>query len=191
MQQINYQYYKKWWVVIIIAAYLLLGCGRAKERTEAPLTFFDLKGYFQQEIKRLETSNYSFAKTVRVNDSTEHQQSQTLNFEQELRPFIQCDINRRDWLDKYQVDSVIENGHLTALRYTAQDERLRTRVLDIQFQQNLVHSVQIKTGGQSTVAGSAQQLQYQPQQGYSIQSLQQTLLGKDKKLEINVLFIKK
>ncbi|HMN91335.1 MAG TPA: hypothetical protein PKD70_07200 [Saprospiraceae bacterium] len=191
MQQINYQYHKKWWVVIIIAAYVLFGCGRAQERTEAPVTFFDLKGYFQQEIKRLETSNYSFAKTVRINDSTEHQQSQTLHFEQELTPFIQCDINRRDWLDKYQVDSVIENGYLTALRYTAQDERLRTRVLDIQFQQNLVHSVQIKTGGQSTVAGSTQQLQYQPQQGYSIQSIQQTLLGKDKNLEINVLFIEK
>ncbi len=153
-----------------------------------PLAFFDLKGYFQKEIQRLNQEKPAVTKTVAVNGKSEEKRLQTLDFKEELGVFIQSDINRPDWTDKYRIDSTLQDGQLAALRYQALEDKLRTRKIDIHFFNGKVSEIHIINGGNNIVAGSEQELTYRPRQGYNIRSRQYASLSKDKELSIEVRF---
>lgn len=150
--------------------------------------FFDVKGYFEQEIQRLKTARPKVYKKVAVNDDQEEKEIDNVDFDKELAVFIESDINRIDWKDKYRVDSTLQNQQLTAIRYTAQDDKLRTRQLDVEFQNGKVSKVFIQNGGKTMIAGSQQELTYLPEKGYFIQSKQRTAISKDRVLRVEVAF---
>ena len=161
---------------------------QTKNQNNTALVFFDLKGYFQQEIQRLNEAQPSVVKIVAINDQTETKTLAALDFRNELNVFLQSDINRPDWFDKYRVDSIRQNGQLSALHYEALDNKLRTRAIDVVFNSQKVMEIRIKNGGQTLVASAVQDLVYQPDRGYSIVSRQHTALAKDKTLNIEVRF---
>ncbi len=176
--------------LLLLAA--LAGCQPVAETTEekdSELLFFDLKGYMQQEIKRLEQAQPNVNKTVAINDKTETKELSGLNYNRELEIFINADINRQDWFDKYRADSTFQDNQLTAIQYTALAETLRTRLLKLDFQNGAISKIYIENGGKNMAAGSAQQLTYEPGMGYHIESLQHTALAKDKRFRIDVKFL--
>lgn len=150
--------------------------------------FFDLKGYFNQEIKRLNASQPKGYKTVFINEKSEKKQLDKLDYARELDIFIQADINRVDWIDKYRIDSTFQNSQLSSIEYKALDEDLRTRHIAIQFQNGNISKIGIANGGKSMAAGSQQQLIYEPSKGYQIESIQHTTFSKDKIFKIDVKF---
>lgn len=170
---------------------LISACQSAKNETqqaenEAILVFFDLKGYFNDEIKRLNQENWSVSKKVAINNESEEKTLNSLDFAKELDVFVQSDINRPDWTDKYQIDSTLQDGKLVRLHYQALSEKLRTREIEIEFENEQVQKIHIKNGGNNFVAGSQQELTYLPKEGYTIKSRQYTALSKDKELSIKV-----
>lgn len=178
--------------IFLLLVISLASCQPLSEEVKenpTPNKFFDLKGYIQQEIKRLEAAQPKVSKTVAVNDKTETKELSGLNYDRELEIFIQSDINRRDWFEKYRADSTFQNSQLTEIQYTAQKEDLRTRQLIIDFQNGKVSKIYIKNGGENMAAGSEQELTYQPDSGYHIESLQHTALVKDKRFRIEVQFL--
>ena len=91
--------------------------------------YFDLKEYLDLEKQRL-ASLSSFSKTVFVNGEKEQKKVEHLDFEKELKPFYDSDINRPAWSDKYKIDSVFQNGNqLQSLIYVATNEKLKTCLL--------------------------------------------------------------
>ncbi|HMO39291.1 MAG TPA: hypothetical protein PKC76_09035 [Saprospiraceae bacterium] len=188
MQIINARWVVAIWIVLLGS--WTSGCSSSDPTTQntAAPAFFDLKQYFQAEIKRLEAAKLTIVKKVAVNDQTEEKTNLSPDFSKELDAFIQADINRKDWLDRYQIDSTRQNGQLTALRYQALDDRLRTRQLDIAFEKGEVQSIRILRSNSSMVVRSDQELIYQPSQGYRISSRQGTPLSNDKRLELEVRF---
>jgi len=171
---------------------LFFGCQSQNEQTPKDTAFdpnyFDLKGYFEEEIDRLQRADAPVRKRVVVNAQSEEKTLDTLDFEQELEVFVESDINEPDWLDKYQVDSTFQNNRLTRLTYQALDEQLRTRRLEINFADEQVERIDVLNSGTSRVAGSEQQLTYLPDSGYTITSRQYTILSKDDSLRIEVRF---
>lgn len=179
-------------ILTFLALVAIWGCQTTT--SEPPQTqaieavYFDLEGYFQEEIERLEQAEKSATKIVRVNDQTEEKTLQQLDFSQELDVFINADINRPDWIDKYKVDSTFQNGALTQLLYEALTEQLRVRHIQIDFQEGKVSKIVIKKGGNSNIAGSEQEIMYLPKEGYNIQSTQYTAISKEEKLGVEVRF---
>ncbi|MEK7254564.1 MAG: hypothetical protein AAB316_07460, partial [Bacteroidota bacterium] len=119
----------------ILPFLLLFACqdnqpsGESKSDSSQP--FFDLKGYFNQEVQRLANIR-SIKKTAVVDGQKEEKMLDTLNFEQELKIFSDNDINRPAWSGKYQMDSIFnENKELVKLNYTASDESLKTQKMEI------------------------------------------------------------
>lgn len=153
------------------------------------VAFFDLKNYIDQEIKRLEKEQPKVDKTVAINDQIEKKQLSGLNYQRELDIFAQADINRQDWVDKYRADSTFYNSQLTEIQYIALHEDLRTRLIKVNFQQGKVAKIYIENGGKNMAAGSQQQLTYEPENGYHIESLQHIALAKDKRFRIDVKFL--
>jgi ketopantoate reductase len=158
------------------------------KKAEVQLPFYDLKTYFKNEIDRLNQSNLQVEKVVKINEESEVQQLNDINYEQELKLFTNSDINRMAWFDKYKIDSIFEDRQLKALHYTALDEDLKTKSVQINFSKQEIDQVLIENSTESFIASSMQSLAYQPKSGYQIITSQKTKLGKKQAVSIAVAF---
>lgn len=178
--------------IVFFGLLLLISCQSQSEQNASAKAFepvyFDLKGYFEQEVDRLENADMTVRKRVSVDDKSEEKELNSLDFAQELEVFTKSDINRPDWVGKYQVDSVFQNNELAKIEYQALDEQLRTRRINVEFANGSVAKIFVRNGGNSKVAGSEQELTYLPDSGYTIASRQYTVLAKDDHLQIEVRF---
>ncbi|MCB0634888.1 MAG: hypothetical protein KDD15_34385 [Lewinella sp.] len=151
-------------------------------------TFFDLEGYFKGQVAQLSTDQPSVRKKVRIGDQEEEKEVDGIDFSQELQIFSRSDINRPAWSDKYQVDSIMQDGQLTALSYTAIDTSLVTRLLEISFQSGKVTSIHILNRSHSAIAHTEQDLQYLPRERYQIVSTQKTIGSLPKTVSVEAYF---
>lgn len=160
--------------------------------TSAPVAemekpFFDLKSYFNQEKKRLATVS-NFTKTTVVDGKEETKKIAKLDFDKELRIFVEADINKPAWIDKYEVDSVLQAGNLTKISYIANDKKLAVREIVVDFDKQKIAKISIKKAAETALADTQFQLIYEPERGYSIENTQQLTVGEDKAFLVKVQF---
>ena len=155
----------------------------------APLIFFDLKSYINQEVDRLRNEKTQVQKQIELGDKKESIQPKEIDFQQELAIFLNSDINKLAWQEKYQADSTVQNGQLTRIHYQAIDTTLRTKLLSIDYMDGDVDQIVIENSTQSIVAKTHQKLIYQPKKGYSINNEQKTLFSKKQQLKLEVEFL--
>lgn len=152
----------------------------------APTPFFDLEAYFDQEIARLDSLQPKLEKTASIDGEVEKKRIEETDFEQELRVFRRSGINRPSWADKYQIDSIQEEGVLKKIQYTVLDTSLYTRLLSISFQDELVDSIRIQNRANSAIARTEQNLLYLPGRSYRIESVQKTIGAEERKVIVEV-----
>jgi hypothetical protein len=167
---------------------LLLACQNEPGTNVTDQRFFDLSNYFKAEQKRLSKLTSPFTKKAVVNGNEEIKVFESLDFEKELAMFVDSDINRIAWFDKYQVDSSFVNGQLHSIEYITTDQSLKTQGLTIQLKNNQVSRVDILRKSTSIAANIKQELTYQPNIGYSIISTQNTRLSDPEVIELEVRF---
>lgn len=150
--------------------------------------FFDLKSYFEQEYKRLDKVE-KVIKKADIAGQVEEKTVSGIDFKTELALFVDSDINKVSWLDKYEVDSIHQNNQLSQLVYKAKDGQLKTNKLSIFFAEEKVRRIEIirKTG--SIAATLKQELIYEPATGYSVKSIQHTSLSEPYVLALDVRFV--
>lgn len=150
--------------------------------------FFDLKTYFSQEMEQLKNIK-KVIKKVDIDGVIEEKTMDSFDLEKELALFVDSDINKVAWLDKYTVDSLFNNNLLSQITYEAKENQLKTRRLTIHFGNELVDSIDIVRSSSSLVAKLEQHLKYIPSKGYSIKSSQKTSLSAFHVLELDVQFV--
>lgn len=166
----------------------LFACTSATENVTQQERFFDLSQYFNEQVTHL-AAQKEVQKEATINGTTEAQTVTNPDFQQELQLFIDSDINRTSWLDKYAVDSILNTaGQLTELVYTALEDQLRTRRVAIAFADNQVNQVDILNATDNVIAQTKQELSYTPQNGYIIKSFQDILFTDPRTLEVSVSF---
>lgn len=186
-------------IAIPLYCFLLLtlpgGAGCQQGRDAAPgvdkpaIPFFDLKEYFTAEIDRLQKQQPRVRKTVRVDGQPETQERNTLNYEDELRIFLESDINRASWWDKYAIDSSYTDNGLGEVRYEATEKKLRVREVRIKLDNGEVDQISIIRDTQSPTFGAYQELVYQPDSGYEVLTREHVAFSKKKELRITVVFL--
>ena len=179
-------------MLVGIVAFTAIGCGPSTEKTpdqgQDAIVFFDLRDFFNQEVKSLQKDKPQARKTVRLDGRESVQTAAGINYTAELAPFIQSDINKPSWKDKYRVDSIFTGGSLEEIRYTAGDATLKTKELRVFFKGNGVHSVWIKNSIHSIISESDQELKYDKYKGYSIYGQQGGRFSKEKHFSVEVKF---
>ena len=170
----------------------LFACG---ERANAPVKalekpYFDVKGFFESEMKRLTEGGMKIKKTVTVNGQTETKIIEKPNFEEEFKMFVASDINRPAWSDKYHINEKASGNHDFTREYWAKDENLKTQSLKI-IQENGATSftMEIHNRDESVVTESDSHLFYDKNNGFSITNSQQ-LVGYMDSVKIDVVFFK-
>ncbi len=136
------------------------------------LHYFDLSGFIKKEAERLTKANTEISKTVFLNGKEEKRKMSIRDWGKELNSFVEADINKKSFLEKYAVDSMVEAGKLN-VKYSAQKENLRTRELNVIYDKDR-NTVKINavlyTG--NILYTSHQQLSYEPQKGFWISGKQ-------------------
>ena len=153
-------------------------------------TFFDLKGFFQNEVKRL-SSVQRIEKTVTINDQVEKQIIENPNWEQAFSIFTQSDINKSAWLDKYRADTTYHGDKTIAnISYNALEEDLKTRELNISFEDQKAQKVYVLNVVNNPILSTRQELTYDYDIGYHVKSWQKQAMAEERNLKIDVVFQK-
>ena len=150
--------------------------------------FFDLKKYFNQEIEKL-SSVHSVKKVTTFNGKVDEKLLDHLDFKEELKKFLDADINKISWIDKYQVDSMLINNQLNQLTYTTDNPKLKTKKLEIHFKDGKANQVHIQKKSGNILTTSEQNLVYNSNKGYTISTTQELIFFKDRILKVEVNFV--
>lgn len=126
--------------------------------------YFSLSHYFNEEIGRLQSDSAEVFKTVEINGSTESKTILIRNWQDELAPFTEADINKSAWVNSYTVDSAS-----TFLQYTAKESGLKTRQIRIEHAANgSVKAITIENQVSNWIYTAKEKLRYYPDSCYEI-----------------------
>ena len=147
--------------------------------------FFNLTDYVELQKTRL--ANTPITKTVSVNGIEETQKITAVDWELELAPFVQSNIDRPALWDSYAMDSVSCQG-LKKLVYLSNDadnftKSLEVTYVDVSKPLDSVYAVYIRNGFESYIANTSQQLIFWDG-GYEIRSTQAAVLSEERALNI-------
>jgi hypothetical protein len=176
--------------ISIFFVVFFIGClgNDQTESTPTSLTFFDLKGFFQTEIKQLKNVR-NISKITEVNGQKETLKLDSIDFEIDLKIFSDADINKPSWQDKYSVDSLInEDGQISKLTYGAQSQKLKIRNLEIDYVDGKVSQISIIKSSSSAISEVSEKLIYKPNSGYNIEREQDITLSGKNQFRVEVKF---
>lgn len=177
------------WFTFILFALFFTSCEVENPKVQHQ-SFFDINDFLKKEMTQLSTMK-SIKKKVSINGEIDEQVLEEFDLEKDLTIFRNCNINKVAWLDKYEVDSTMNNaGQLIELKYQATDPKLKTREFTISYAEEKVNSIFIKNTSGNQVSDLQQNLRYDSMKGYSVESNQKVTLSNEQKLKVEVEFLK-
>lgn len=179
---------KTFWFILALSISFFASCeiGDVKSSHQS---FFDINDFLEQDLAQISELK-SIKKKVEINGDVDEQVLKEFDLEKDLTIFRNSNINNIAWLDKYEVDSTMNNsGQLTELKYQATDSKLKTRELMVFYSNGKVNTILIKNASGNQVSDLAQTLQYNSMKGYSVESNQKVSLSKEQNLKIEVEYL--
>jgi hypothetical protein len=183
--------------LLVSLSFLFSNCQSKKEADESlktsssTSTFFNLKDFLETEIRDKLKNQKLVKKTVNINGKVETKDVEIKDWNEELKPFFNADINKPAWSDKYQSSEKPVGMHSKVKTYSTTEKLLKTKQLSIiEDDSTKQRTINIVTSDKTAVTQSDTQLVYESNSGYTI-STQQKLLGTTDNVVIQVVFLKK
>jgi hypothetical protein len=156
----------------IILAACLQACTSDNGQVQGPLKYFDLKGFFESDVRRLNKLNVKVVKTVTHNNDVETKTVQIADWRRELDLFTAADINRPAWKDSY---TIIDEDN--TLIYRAKYPELKVREILIKKEKGQVKWILIfNKAPKNILYETAEKLSYFPDSLYMIEKVQKVRL---------------
>lgn len=171
---------------LLLITALFFACSPSSTPKSNQNTFFSLKDYFEAASTQLGTIK-EVKKIVAIDGVEESKTLNNLDINKELKIFKDCDINKTAWLEKYKVDTILKNNEYE-VNYTALDDKLKTKKINIKFNKKEPTNISIHRLYQSLISESEQLLNYQVNVGYSIESKQKVVFFPEKIHTVKVTF---
>lgn len=150
--------------------------------------FFDMNNFIDKELAIVSKSK-SITKKVSVNGKIDEKVIDNFNLEKDLTIFKNANINKVAWLDKYEVDSIMNGSQLVKVVYTANNDKMKTRKIELNYDTNTLNSISIENNSSNLVNSISQHLRYFVGKGYTIESFQETALSGSQDLKIEVEYL--
>ncbi len=151
--------------------------------------FYDLQGFFEAEVERLQARQPKVEKTVSFDQSTETERLDSINYRRELKVFLDSDINRPAWWDRYTIDSTWQDGALQSIHYQAKADDLKIRSIRLTFERDSLLAVDLELNAESAATAFRQSLHYAPAEGYRIVTRQDVMLSAAREMRVEVAFL--
>lgn len=154
----------------------LAACSTREDSKNIPKKYFDIRGYFEKEVLRLQKQNPIIEKTIAQNAELEKKQIKITDWKTEFELFSESDINKPAWKNSYRIK---RNG--PAIEYLSIDNNLRTKKATIRFSaKGAVKQITIFNKTSNTLYTSEEELNYYPDSLYTIKMHQNVrVIGKN------------
>lgn len=164
---------------------VLTGCRSDGRESGTGVKYFDIKGYFTAETKRLNAANRPVSKTITHNGVTETKKVNIENWEQELESFTEGDINKPAWKNSY----ITSTGDDITL-YKATEPGLKVREIIVKKGAGKVKWIVIFTKTENILYRNIEKLSYYPDSLYQIVKRQHVKLMGNNNYEITGVIVK-
>lgn len=176
-------------IISLFTGMLLTSCFPSEESNQLD-AYFSIKSYLQQEIERLDKGYSRLAKTATINDRTERDTFQVDHWETELKAFIETDISRPAMQGKYEVTDSTRSDGIGVTTYRAKSEQEETQLLQVFRQDERISRIQVQARSDNFIYQSVHKLTYNPDWGFSIEAVQEVLLGPEEHFSMEAAFLK-
>jgi hypothetical protein len=159
---------------------LLLGtaCSDNKSTSQKQVNdYFNLEGYFVTEAEMLRKHNAKISKTLIKDDVTETLVFDSINWDQEFKPFMNSDLNKPAFRQAYTVDTIQFNASKKII-YNAKDPLLTTRSILISYFNEKIDSLMIINQTSNVYYTAAETLVYLPGKYYILTTMNDPAAGK-------------
>ncbi|MCY7410328.1 MAG: hypothetical protein LH473_08650 [Chitinophagales bacterium] len=167
----------KSYILPLCICILIAACNQTSTTTVATKTYFDVPGFFKEEITQLQKDSMIVIKTSSVNETSDVHQIDWTNWYRELILFINSDINKPAFIGKYAVDTIVQDSTSKIITYAATDSSLKTRLLEVTFNTatNSVFQIHIINNTKDFLSSTHEELYFLPMKAYVIKSSQTML----------------
>lgn len=162
--------------VVLLCFVLLLvsACKDAPSKQEQ--AYFSISAFLKKEIVQHRIENITLLKTVQQKERTESKKINAPDWENELKPFLEADIDKPAWKNSFSVDSSV-NDTIKFIRYKTKDQKIPVKLFRIQYIHEKIKTLFIKIEKSNSWFTLKQELTYTCDEGYSIHSEQQMTLS--------------
>lgn len=167
-------------IYFLIIALALFSC-KQENKTKANIKplYFDLKLYFEKEIKRLQQLHPNVDKKVSVNGSVEQKKTKISNWDKELAIFINADINKASWNGSFKHSKTNYSD-----TYISDNRKIPIKSLKVDYKGNKISKIAITIENTNILFHSVDTLTYYPDSLYEIKKRQKIKLLKEKNYTI-------
>ena len=157
---------------IALTFLLITGCsGNASDLPKSEGEYFNLKGYFTNEIQKLNRRPAPIQKTVYVNGSEETKTVKISDWKKELSSFSDAEINRESWKGLFKTVR-----HPNGITYTSTDKKVPVKEVDLTFSGDRLTGIRIIVKNSNMLYSSTDSLLYYPDSLYQVKKSQEIKL---------------
>lgn len=178
-------------VYYLLCILLFIACNEREPKISSTnKTYFDLTKVIQNDINRNITNNCTEEKTVYIQNHKETKKIDTVDWQKELQPLLECDINRTAWKGQFFIDT-IPNDLMkdTTLQYRALNEKVSVRLLSVIYANNQIKKIIIIKKISSFLFSTVQSIDYYPSLGFAIRGEQKALMMNAFDLNVDVKYL--
>jgi hypothetical protein len=179
-------------IFILTYLYLLLfvSCTSKTENITEVKPYFDLKKYFTEQAGILNKQDTKLQKQITKDGKTEVEQFTSVNWQLELKPFSDCDINKPSWFHSYFADTNFVAGEMR-VKYIARDASLQVQQILLIFENNQLTRLYIDKESINSYYHSKNSYAFIPAEGFSINGAQEVMLARKTNYSIVAKFVKR
>lgn len=146
---------------------LLFSCGETKEKAfEKP--YFDIKGLIEGEMTLLDSTQPEIRKSVSKDGATEEKTMRQINWKEELASFLEADINKPAWANSYTTQEEDTDSTIITVYKTENDNPIKQLTVVQDKLTKRCTSFYAHKQVSNFLYSSTQELEYQPNRGYTI-----------------------
>lgn len=169
-------------IILTSMIFYSLSCTKNPANLIGQKPYFDLTGYFDDQISRLYADSFIIIKTANINGKTDQHTMPWTDWRKELALFYASDINKSSFIGKYMIDTAILDNREKKISYKAIDLDLRTNLIEVTLSShdNSIIRLHIVNKSDHFLSSNKEELYYEPLKSYIVKSTQQMkLFGND------------
>ena len=169
---------------------LLLAFASCQE-AEKEVRYFDLPDFFQNEVTRLESTNLGVTKIITKGEQMETLHSDSVQWKEELGPFLSVDLNKPAFNKKFFVDTLMGEGKDYSLVFSAVDSGMQVQYAQVDIDSaGKVVQLSLRTWSQNDLYASMQHLFYRPMDSYSVERMEMVEPGEARRYAVYGRFVR-
>lgn len=149
---------------------------------------FSISAFLKKEIEQHQQEKIRLDKSVFRDEMEESKVIEFPNWEHEMKPFLECDLEKPAYKNLYDADT-IQSDSTMQIVYTTADKKAPVRRMQLDYQNQKLQKIEVSFEKTNTWFSLKRHLIYRPHIGYQIKGEQKMTLSEPSLFDIKVKFI--